>query len=536
MNTSSKLAILLFIVCTLIAGAWFAIKPFFKEKQEVAEREQREKFENDITDAKVKSTLTVAGDGYLGYFFASAKQTVKEAARQGLGIRWVDDGAAIAERVSKLKSGQYDIIAIPAAEYLLHGRGAGFPGVIVAGIASSNGGDGIVALKSKLPNNDVSDLNDASLQWVYTGESPSEFLVDITVKDLDFFELRTADENAKGGRGAWRKPVGSSADVYTRAMNGQGDVFVMWEPDLSRSLQKNPNLTYIWGSDKFSGYIVDYFVVNKRTLATREKDVLAYFKAYFRSLDHYRRNSAELTTDMARWADLDRETVEAIVNGHKIDWFDLHDNFQQQFGIAMEGSQLKPQEGVIDTILSCADVLIETNRIAANDISDPYRLVNSSVLESLKNTAPRELGQGEGGRIDFEPLGADAWGKLKEVAKLQVRPIRFRDETEFDAGGAEEADKLAKLLSVNYPNYRVIIRGHTGGEDSTENRELSALRAEVVMKRLVLVHGFDEDRLLVQGVGSSQPPTLRPGENPRSRAYRGRVPRVEAILIERGGL
>jgi flagellar motor protein MotB len=536
MTTSTKLAILLFAVCTLIAGAWFAIKPFFKEKLETAEREKREKFEREITDAKVKSTLTVAGDGYLGYFFATSKQTVKEAARQGLGIRWVDDGAAIADRVAKLKSGQYDIIAIPAAEYLLHGRAAGFPGVIVAGIASSNGGDGIVALKSKLPDGDVAGLNDSSLQWVYTGESPSEFLVDITVKDLDLFELRAADENAKGGRGGWRKPVSSSADVYTRAMNGQGDVFVMWEPDLSRSLQKNPNLTYVWGSDKFAGYIVDYFVVNKKTLATREKDVLAYFKAYFRSLDHYRRNSAELTTDMARWADLDRETVEAIVKGQKIDWLDLHDNFQQQFGIAMEGSQLKPQEGVIDTILSCSDVLIETGRIAANDISDPYRLVNSSVLESLKNTAPRELGQGEGGGIFFGPLDTEAWGKLKEVAKLQVRPIRFRNETEFEVGGAEEADKLAKLLAVNYPNYRVIIRGHTGGEDTPENRELSALRAEVVMKRLVLVHGFDEDRLLVQGVGSTQPPALRPGENPRSRGYRARVPRVEAILVERGGL
>lgn len=536
MNQSSKIAILLFVVCALIAGAWLAVKPFFKQQQEASDREERERFELGITDAKVKSSLKIAGDGYLGYFFASSKQTVKEAARQGLGIQWTDDGAAISERVAKLKSGEYDIIAIPAAEYLLHGSKVGFPGVIVAGIARSNGGDGIVALKDKLPNSDVADLNDTALQWVYTGESPSEFLVDITIKDLDFFNLRTADESAPGRRGSWRKPVGSSSEVYTRAMNGQGDVFVMWEPDISRSLQKNPNLTYIWGSDKFSGYIVDYFVVNKRTLATREADILKYFKAYFRAFDHYRRNAAERTTDMARWADLDRETVEKIVNERKIDWLDLYDNCQLQFGIATSGSQIKPQEGVIDTILSCADVLIDNGRIGTNDISDPYRLVNSSVLESLKNTAPRELGQNDEGSIDFEPLAPAAWEKLKEIAKLQVRPIRFRNQTEFEVGGAEEADKLAKLLAVNYPNYRVIIRGHTGGNDSEDNRELSALRAEVVMKRLVLVHGFDEDRLLVQGVGSSQPPALRPSENPRSRAYRGRVPRVEAILVERGGL
>ena len=536
MNQSSKLAILLFVVCALVAGAWFAIKPFFKKRQAENEREKEEQFEREITDAKVKSTLTIAGDGYLGYFFASSKQTVKESVRQGLGVRWIDDGAAVAERVSKLKSGQYDIIAIPAAEYLLHGRGAGFPGVIVAGIARSNGGDGIVALKDKLPNGDVADLNDASLQWVYTGESPSEFLVDITVKDLDFFELRSADEASGGRRGAWRKPVGSSAEVYTKAMNGQGDVFVMWEPDLSRSLQKNPNLTYVWGSDKFSGYIVDYFVVNKQTLAKRQDDVLKYFKAYFRALDHYRRNAEERTTDMARWADLDRETVAKIVSEGKIDWLDLQDNCMLQFGISTGAEGVKPQEGVIDTILSCSDVLIDTGRMKPSDINDPYRLVNSSVLEALKNTAPRALGQDEKDGIDFEPLDDAAWGKLREVAKLQVRPIRFRNQTDFEVGAAEEADKVAKLLAVNYPNYRVIIRGHTGGDDSEENRELSKLRAEVVMKRLVLVHGFDADRMRVQGMGSSQPPEPRPGENPKSRAYRGRVPRVEAILVERGGL
>lgn len=536
MNQSSKLAVLLLTVCALVAGAWFAIKPFFKKHQAAAEIEKAEKFEREITDAKVKSTLTIAGDGYLGYFFASSKQTVKESVREGLGIRWIDDGAAVAERVSKLKSGEYDIIAIPAAEYLLHGRAAGFPGVIVAGIASSNGGDGILALKDRLPDNEVAGLNDASLEWVYTAESPSEFLVDITIKDLDFFQLRAADDAAGGRRGSWRKPVAAAADVYSRAMNGQGSVFVMWEPDLSRALQKNPKLTYVWGSDKFAGYIVDYFVVNKQTLAKREDDVLRYFKAYFRALDHYRRNAKERTADMARWANLDHETIEKIVDGRKIDWLDLHDNCQLQFGIASDGPNIKPQEGVIDTILSCADVLIDTGRIKPTDISDPYRLVNSSILQALKNTAPRELGQDDDGKIDFEVLPEATWKTLREVAKLQVRPIRFRNQTEFESGAAEETDKMAKLLAVNYPNYRVIIRGHTGGEDDEENRVLSTLRAEGVAKRLVLVHGFDPDRLRVEGMGSSRPPEIRPGENPRSRTYRSRVPRVEAILVERGGL
>ena len=128
MNAASKLALLLFVVCALVAGAWFAIKPFFKEHQEEVEKEKAEQFEREISDAKVNSTLQIAGDGYLGYFFASSLQTKKEAVRQGLGIQWVDDGGAVSERVAKLASGEHDIIAIPAAEYLIHGRAKGFPG------------------------------------------------------------------------------------------------------------------------------------------------------------------------------------------------------------------------------------------------------------------------------------------------------------------------------------------------------------------------------------------------------------------------
>ncbi len=530
MKQSTKIAILLFGVCAVISAAWFALKPVFQKHQKDQTDKATEEFDREISEARVDTSLRVGGDGYLGYFFAASVQTKKEAVRQGLGIEWLDDGGNMSERVGKLASGQLDIIAIPAAEYLIHGRGAGFPGVMTMAIARSNGGDGIIARKDLLPKGDLSALNNASLKWVFTAESPSQFLIDIIVKDLDFFHLKSSADNS------WRVPLGSSREVYERAMNGQGDVFVLWEPDISRALANNPNLTYVWGSDKFSGYIVDYFVVNKRTLAERGDAVQRYFKAYFRAFDYYRRNPAERTTDMARWADISRESVEAIVQNRKIDWFDLADNCIQQFGVGAADSPVPVQEGVIDTILSCADVLTDNGRINGGDIRDPYRLINKSVLEALKNSAPRSLGQSESMAVDFQPLTDSQWSALNQIATLQVRPVRFRNQAELEVGAGEEIDKIAKLLSVNYPNYRVLIRGHTGGDDTPENQELSLLRAEVVRKRLVLVHGFDEDRLHVKGVGSAEPPPVRPGENPRSRAYRSRVPRVEAILLEKGGI
>ncbi|MFX4925949.1 hypothetical protein ABTC31_20410, partial [Acinetobacter baumannii] len=80
---------------------------------------------------------------------------------------------------------------------------------------------------------------------------PSSFLLDLTIVDFDLFNLTRTD--------AWRKEVNGSQDAYKRAKNHDGDVFVMWEPDVSRALRDVPGLKPVWGSDGFNGYIVDVF-------------------------------------------------------------------------------------------------------------------------------------------------------------------------------------------------------------------------------------------------------------------------------------
>ena len=83
--------------------------------------------------------LSVWGDGYLGYWFITAPDTRREAARRGIAISFQDDGGAYAARLQKFANREYDAIVLPVNSYLQHGAAHKFPGVIVAAIAESKG-------------------------------------------------------------------------------------------------------------------------------------------------------------------------------------------------------------------------------------------------------------------------------------------------------------------------------------------------------------------------------------------------------------
>ena len=208
-------------------------------------------------------TIRIGGDGYLGYWFITAPDTRREAARRGIAISFQDDGGAYAAGLQKFANREYDAIVLPVSSYLQHGAAHKFPGVIVAAIAESKGADGIVGFADKFPTGNIRDLNNPELKIVYTADSPSAFLLDLTIVGFDLFHLTSTN--------AWRVEVGGAREVLERARRHEGDMFVLWEPELSRALQEVPELKYVWGSDKFSGYIKDVFVFHRDFVQRHEK-------------------------------------------------------------------------------------------------------------------------------------------------------------------------------------------------------------------------------------------------------------------------
>jgi len=501
--------IILFLGCGAIA-AWYYLRPIVAERQRLRS-----------SDARATTAIAIGGDGYLGYWFLTSPEMHKQAARAGLVVTLADDGGAYAERLDKFSRGDYDAIVLPVSSYLLHGLPHDYPGVIVAAVSESRGADAILGTASRFPRRSVEELDDASLRIVYTADSPSQFLLDLTCVDFDLSHLVESS--------GWRVEVAGSREVLQRAQRRDGDAFVLWEPELSRALDEVPGLVSIWGSDKFAGYIVDVIVFRREFLVSHEAEVVRFLEAYFRALAVYASQPEQMLAEMRGSTGLKREVIEAMLP--KIDWFDLHENCVRQFGLS-PGAGALATDGVVNCILQCSNVLVRTKRLEKAPIADPYSIVNSSILKTLQDNTPAAIGRDGGLALDFAPLPDEAWARLRAVGTMRIEPISFQSGRNLlDEEGEARVDGIAKLLVNNYPSYRIAVRGHTGpGSDEQANLQLSEERAQAVAQRLIAVHAVDPDRMHAEGHGSSLPPPRKPGESERSFLYR--LPRVEFVLLE----
>ena len=507
MNRNFIGAVLILLIGLGCIGAYKFVSDKMLEKSQLQE-----------SDAKSRLTIRLCGDGYLGYFFITSPEMKRQLAKRGITLDFANDGGAYADRLEKFSKGNYDGIVLPINSYIEHGAKHRYPGVIVGSIAESKGADAIVGFSDKLKTGKISDLNDASLKIVYTAQSPSSFLLDLTIVDFDLFNLsRTGD---------WRQEVGGSTEAYKLAKSRNGDVFVMWEPDVSRALREVPGLKPIWGSDGFSGYIVDVFVFRRDFVNQHHDDLVRFFEAYFSAMRSYAADHPRLIDDMKIASGLKTDEVERILK--KIDWYDFQGNVSRQFGLKTAAGS-DSVEGVVNTIIACTNVLVKTGKFSKDPLGDPYKIINSSVLQALQNRLPAEVGS-SGGKREFSRLSDADWRNLKELGIMRVEPITFRQGSELlSTEGEEQVDKIAEMLVNNYPDTRVVVRGHTGrGNDQQACLNLSQQRAEAVVQRLIAVHGISSNRVKPEGKGMSQPPEHRPGEN--ERAYMYRMPRVEFVL------
>src|SRR5215813_14498986 len=108
-------------------------------------------------------------------------------------------------------------------------------------------------------------------------------------------------------------------------------------------------------------------------------------------MQKYANHRERLVSRMAQSANLQRESVEAVL--HKIDWYDLFENANQQFGLTT-GVGTTATDGLVKTIIACTDVLRRTGRLSHDPLGgNPYLILNSSILEQLVKKVPATLGQ-----------------------------------------------------------------------------------------------------------------------------------------------
>lgn len=525
MNRTVAFALFLFVVGAAAVGIWKLLQPKFAESNRQKEQQRKEEVVRNTSDARNLTQIRIGGDGYIGYWFVTSPESKLQAQRRGLSVRFTDDRGAYSERLQKFADKEYDCIVLPVNSWLVHGRRHDYPGSIVAAVAESKGADGIAVVKQRFPLGKIEELNDPTLRFVYTVDSPSEFLLDLTIHNANLFNLTGGND--------WRVAVGGPGEVLDRARKHDGNVFVLWEPELSRLLAEDKTLAPLWGSDKFRGYIKDVFVFHRDFILHHEAEMVRFLDGYFATLRAYANDRDRWLVDLCASTGLSAEVAAAMLE--KVDYYDLHENCRLQFGLATTADAVA-NEALIKTIVACTDVLVQRGRLPADPLAgDPYRIVYSKILQTLLEQAPQALAAQGAPAIDFKPLDDEGWSKLTEAFTLRVEPISFKHgSAELDDRGKDAVDHLADLIVENYPDYRVAVRGHTGKGDEPQNLALSRERAEVVVRRLIAVHQVDADRVRSEGYGSSRPPKRRPGEGERAFSYR--LPRVEFVLLEGGNM
>lgn len=510
MSIHVKVAAGAFIVGAIaIAGYWF----WNEKKVENA-------FFQTSDAAGAKDKIRIAVDSWVGYYPLCSALLKRRMREVGYALECVDDGAAYADRMRALERGEFDFVVATVDSYMVTGAMSRFPGVVVAVIDESKGGDALVARKNTFSSLD--DLKSANPKIALTPDSPSDYLAKSLSVHFDIPSL------AKGK--PWRKEVSGSSDALRALRDGQVDAAVLWEPDVSRALSDDKFHRLI-GTEKTQRLIVDVLLAQRDISIKQPEKIAVFLQQYFRVLKQYRDDAASFEAELVSFTGLNAAEVSAMVKGVK--WASLADNAEIWLA---HTSGVSSQEALISTIESVLTVLKDYGDLTANPLpdGDAYRLINSSFVHKIYRHSGVNVFNGVNksapAKDDYAVLTDAQWTALREVGTLKMRAISFSSGSDMlTLEDKEQLDEIAENIS-HYPNFRIEVRGHSGLRgDAEENRLLSQSRAESVTRYLELTHSIPASRMRAVGFGATRP--LVRQENESDRAYNYRLPRVELVLL-----
>jgi outer membrane protein OmpA-like peptidoglycan-associated protein/ABC-type nitrate/sulfonate/bicarbonate transport system substrate-binding protein len=464
-------------------------------------------------------SLTVGMDSWVGYFPLCSPAMAKRMREAGYNFRCEDDAANYAKRFERMGSGELQLAVATVDAYVLNGMRTQYPGAIVAVLDQSKGGDAIVARRSAVANLDALKQK-VTARIAFTPNSPSEHLLKAVGVHFDVPHL-------KDRKGAWRIATDGSGEALSKLLRGDVDVAVLWEPDVSRALA-NGEFVKLIGSEDTENLIVDVLIASRTLVQEQPEAIEALLKHYFDTLNQYRGDDALLREQVRAYAKVDATQVEAMLRG--VAWASLNDNGVQWLGVlpASAGGEQR----LVDVVNDATQIMIGAGDFNSNPLPnhDAYRITNGQFVARLFNAGAAGSSGPSSPQKSFTALDERGWSSLQEVGTLKIEPIGFqRGAADLNEDGEQALARMTERLR-HYPNYRILVKGHTGsGGDADANMELSKLRAQTVASHLLSAFGMDANRLRAVGFGSSQP--LPRMANESDRAYGYRLPRVEVTLL-----
>jgi outer membrane protein OmpA-like peptidoglycan-associated protein len=456
---------------------------------------QKEKLKKIAADPRYKSEIVVAADSFSGYAVLRSEAVRNALASRDIRLTVQDDGGDYAARLESLRRKQAQMAVFTVDSFIQSGaKAGGFPASIVLVIDETKGADAIVAYKSRVQS--LQDINDPQGRFVFTPQSPSEFLARTV---MAHFSLPSLPEK-------WWIEKDGSADVlkeFKKADRGLPRAYVMWEPQVSEALQ-DPDAHVLLDSSKLKGYVVDVLVAEHDFLLNHSEDAKLLVEAYLRAAYDYSakpEGMAGLVLTDARESGSERlsqKQAEAIANG--IEWKNTLENFAY-FGL-LPREQARGMQHIEDVIDNIVQVLLKTGAMGENPVAGKVNtLYHDRLLRELQTAGfhPARkidlipgLGPGadelEKGRVSgpLRALSNEEWDRLVPVGELSVAPISFgRGNARLSIQSQRDLDDLARKME-SFPAYYIVATGNSRAEgDEQANMRLADERARAAADYLI---------------------------------------------------
>lgn len=475
--SKTKIALAAFVWLFVLAvgvGIWKLVLQPAQKAEQAKEEEIKEKEKIDSTQgtSRYQHELTLGLDAFSGYAVLRSQEFRDQLSSHGIRLSTNDDAADYSKRMDQLESGSIQFAAFPIDALIkVCSERNKLPVTIIALIDETRGADAMVAYKGRFP--DVDALNSANTKFVMVGDSPSETLTRVVMKDFDLSKLSA---------NPFRK-VDSPEKImasYQAAAPTTDEVYVTWEPYVSQLLE-NDAMHVLVDSSKFTGYIVDSLVVSRDYLVKQPQVVEQVLDSYFRSMNAFRdpQKLKRLVLDDAKQtgSKLTEAQADRLLAG--IRWKNTLENYAH-FGLKED--RVVHIEDMIGRIMS---VLVSTKGIERDPTGGQFpKLFFDKALAKLKsdNFLPEELVRGDG---ELKELSEDQWTSLTPVGTLSVPELVFaRGTARLSEASKQTLDELAKKL-LTWPAYYIKVEGNAAsGGNETANLALAKERADAAVDYL----------------------------------------------------
>ena len=329
-------------------------------------------------ESQYKLVIKFGLDSFSGYCIWRSEALARDLKTSGIKLEFIDDAADYAGRVKALKKRELQLAVFTVDSYLNAGAKIGdYPATIITVVDETKGGDGIISYKSAVASFD--DLNSAEARFVFTPNSPSEFLARVIVAQLNLPNLPEK----------WWEEADGAQDVYRRFRREGKDnkkAYVLWQPYISRALAED-GAQVLFDTSKLNGYIIDVLVVERQFLQDNPELVKEVLAAYLRAGYAYSQTTDGLLKlvleDAKQYGgeDLSQSQAQDIVSG--IWWKNTLENYLH-FGItaANSSNQVVYLEDAIGNIMT---VLLKTGALTRDPLAGKYnQLFYPGVLRELQ--------------------------------------------------------------------------------------------------------------------------------------------------------